>query len=133
MGYLHNSLFIIHDSMIIPMKTIDKKLRRRVRIKSKIKGTKDRPRLSVFRSNRYVYAQIIDDEDGKTIVGVSEKHLGEKIAGKKVDRAKALGILLAKKAIIKKVKKVVFDRRNYAYFGRVRQVALGAREGGLDF
>lgn len=115
------------------MEKTNKKLKKQTRAKSSIRGTKDRPRLSVFRSNRYIYAQIIDDEDGKTIVGVSEKHLGEKIIGTKVDRAKALGILLAKKAIIKKVKKVVFDRRNYAYFGRVKQVALGAREGGLDF
>ena len=115
------------------MKIRDRKLKRTIRVRSKIKGTKDRPRLSVFRSNRYIYAQIIDDKDGKTIVGVSEKHLGEKKAIAKVDKAKALGVLLAKKAIDKKVKKVVFDRRSYAYFGRVKLVAEGAREGGLKF
>lgn len=115
------------------MEKTSKKLKMQMRAKSSIRGTKDRPRLSVFRSNRYVYAQIIDDEDGKTIVGVSEKHLAEKIAKSKTDKAKALGMLLAKKAIAKKVKKVTFDRRNYAYFGRIRAVAQGAREGGLKF
>jgi len=115
------------------MKIRDKKLKRTIRVRSKIKGTKDRPRLSVFRSSRYIYAQIIDDEVGKTIVGVSEKHLGDKVPTTKVDKAKALGRLLAKKAIEKKVKKVVFDRRGYAYFGRVSAVADGAREGGLQF
>ena len=115
------------------MYKIDKKLKRTIRVRSKIKGTKNRPRLSVFRSNRYIYAQIINDEDGKTIVGVSEKHLGEKEVTTKVNKAKALGILLAKKAIDKKVKKVVFDRRSYAYSGRIKAVAESARMGGLKF
>jgi large subunit ribosomal protein L18 len=115
------------------MYKIDKKLKRTIRVRSKIKGTKDRPRLSVFRSNRYIYAQIIDDEVGKTIVGVSEKHLGDKVPTTKVDKAKALGLLLAKKAIEKKVKKVVFDRRSYAYSGRIKAVAESARMGGLKF
>jgi len=110
-----------------------KKLKRQIRARSKIKGAKERPRLSVFRSNRYIYAQIINDEDGKTIVGVSEKHLGEKETTTRVDKARALGILLAKKAIDKKVKKVVFDKKGYAYHGRVSAVARGAREGGLKF
>ena len=115
------------------MEKTNKKLKRKMRAKSSIRGTKDRPRLADFRSNRYIYAQVINDEDGKTIVGISEKHLAEKAKATKVERAKALGLLLAKKAIDKKVKKVVFDRRNYAYFGRVKEVALGAREGGLKF
>ena len=115
------------------MKTVDRKLKQQIRVRSKVKGTAIRPRLSVFRSNRYIYAQIINDEVGKTIVGVSEKHLGDKVPTTKVDKAKALGLLLAKKAIEKKVKKVVFDRRGYAYFGRVKLVADGAREGGLQF
>jgi len=115
------------------MKIRDKKLKRTIKVRSKIKGTKDRPRLSVFRSNRYIYAQIISDEDGKTIVGASEKHLGEKISTSKIEKAKALGMLLAKKAVDKKVKKVVFDKKGYAYHGRVSAVARGAREGGLEF
>ncbi len=108
------------------------KLRRQIRVRSKIRGTEKRPRLSVFRSNRFMYAQIINDEIGKTIVGVSEKHLKEKIAGKSV-RAKAVGVLLAKKAIDKKIKKVVFDRGSYSYHGRISEIAKGLREGGLEF
>ncbi len=115
------------------MKKSEEKLKRQRRVRAKIKGTKERPRLSVFRSNRYIYAQIINDEDGKTIVGVSEKHLGEKIANSKIEKARTLGMLLAKKAIDKKVKKVVFDRRDYAYHGRTTAIARGAREGGLEF
>lgn len=115
------------------MYKIDKKLKRTIRVRSKIKGTKDRPRLSVFRSNRYIYAQIINDEEGKTIVGVSEKHLDKKAVTGKIDKARTLGLLLAKKAIDKKIKKVVFDRRCYAYHGRVELVAEGARMGGLKF
>ena len=114
------------------MNKVDRKQKRQIRTRSKIKGTQDRPRLSVFRSNRFMYAQIINDKAQKTIVGVSEKHLKEKIVGKSA-RAKAVGVLLAKKAIEKKVKKVVFDRGSYAYHGRISEIAKGAREGGLDF
>jgi large subunit ribosomal protein L18 len=110
----------------------DKKIRRQVRVRSKIKGTEGRPRLSVFRSNRFMYAQIINDEMRKTIVGISEKHLKEKIVGRSA-RAKAIGVLLAKKATDKKIKKVVFDKGSYAYHGRVSELAKGAREGGLEF
>lgn len=110
-----------------------KQKRRQVRVRSKITGRKDRPRLSVFRSNRYIYLQLIDDEQGKTILGVSEKNLDNIKGMKKVERAKALGLFLAKKAMDKKIKKVVFDRGSYAYRGRVRLLADGAREGGLEF
>lgn len=115
------------------MKAINKELKRKMRVRSKIKGTKDRPRLSVFRSNRYIYAQLINDEIGKTIIGVSEKHLPQKVNSKKKELAKAVGAILAKQALEKKIKKVVFDRGRYAYQGRVRAVADGAREGGLEF
>ncbi|MBI2074399.1 MAG: 50S ribosomal protein L18 [Candidatus Levybacteria bacterium] len=110
----------------------DKKLRRQKSVRKKIKGTKVRPRLSVFRSNRLIYAQIIDDQKGETIIGVSEKGVG-KDAKQKKEQAYALGVLLAKKALDKKIKKVVFDRGSYAYHGRVEALALGAREGGLEF
>lgn len=111
------------------------KIRRQVRTRAKIKGTADRPRLSVFRSNRFAYAQLIDDETRKTIVGVSEKHLKENppAGGGKIAKAKAVGILLAEKAKTKKIKKAVFDRGSYPYHGRVSAVADGAREGGLEF
>lgn len=108
------------------------KIRRQIRTRAKIRGTGERPRLSVFKSNRFIYAQLINDTAGKTIVGVSEKHLKEKLTGKSA-RSKAVGILLAKKAIDKKIKKVVFDRGSYSYHGRISSIAKGAREGGLEF
>lgn len=114
------------------MNKIERKIKRQIRTRIKIKGTGIRPRLSVYRSNRFMYAQLIDDEARKTLVGVSEKHLKETIAGK-IARARALGVLLAKKAIDKKIKKVVFDRGSYSYHGRISGIAAGAREGGLEF
>lgn len=114
------------------MNKIARKIKRQIRTRSKIKGTADRPRLSVYKSNLYMYAQLIDDDAKKTIIGVSEKHLKEAPVGK-IAKAKAVGILLAKKAIEKKVKKVVFDRGSYSYHGRISGIAEGAREGGLEF
>lgn len=109
------------------------KLRRKNRARKKIRGTGVRPRLSVFRSNRFMYAQLINDEAGKTIVGISEKHLSGKTKLKKKELAKALGALLAKKAMENKIKKAVFDKGSYRYQGRVSALADGAREGGLEF
>ncbi|OGH17881.1 MAG: 50S ribosomal protein L18 [Candidatus Levybacteria bacterium RIFCSPHIGHO2_02_FULL_37_10] len=109
------------------------KIRRQIRTRAKIKGTGARPRLSVFKSNRFVYAQLINDEASETIVGVSEKHLKEEVIAGKIAKAKAVGILLAKKAKEKKVKKVVFDKGSYLYHGRISGIAQGAREGGLEF
>lgn len=112
------------------MKRIAK--RKKVKTVSKIKGSKERPRVSVFRSNMYLYAQIIDDTLGKTLVGVSEKVI--KSASKEgASSAKDLGLLLAKKALLKKIKKITFDRGRYAYHGRVKDLAEGLREGGLEF
>ena len=107
--------------------------RRKTRIRAKVKGTLVKPRLSVFRSNKYIYAQIIDDVKGQTLIGVSEARLTTKKKIKKSDRAKELGLLIAKKAATKKVKEIVFDRGSYRYHGRVKAVAEGAREGGLKF
>jgi len=115
------------------MNILEKKLRRKKRVREKIKGTNDRPRLSVFRSNSIMYAQIIDDGKKTTMLGVSEKNAENKITGTKTERAKSLGLLLAKKAIAKKIKTVIFDRGNYKYHGRVKALAEGAREGGLIF
>lgn len=109
------------------------KLRRKIRTRSKTKGTVQKPRLSVFRSNQYIYAQVIDDEKGKTIIGVSEKDLPKKEKVNKTVKAKELGAVLAKKAIAKKVQNVVFDKGSYAYHGRIKAFAEGAREGGLKF
>ena len=108
------------------------KSRRQARIRKQIRGTKDMPRLSVFRSNAYIYGQLIDDSIGETLVGLGEKHVKD-VEGTKVQKAKAIGIALAKLATEKKIKKVVFDRGNYKYHGRVKELAEGAREGGLVF
>ena len=111
----------------------DRKLRRQKRVRLKIRGTEERPRLSVFRSNKFTYAQLINDEKAITLVGVSEKNLDKKVDSKKSERAKAIGTILAEKAKAQKIKKVVFDRGSYAYRGRISSVADGAREGGLEF
>jgi large subunit ribosomal protein L18 len=115
------------------MNKIERKIKRQIRTRSKIRGTGERPRLSVYKSNRFMYAQLIDDSSRKTIVGVSEKELKELPPVGKIAKAKAVGILLAKKAMEKKIKKVVFDRGSYAYHGRIIGIAEGAREGGLEF
>lgn len=109
------------------------KLRRKKRIREKLQGTKDMPRLSVFRSNRYLYGQLINDDKSVTILGVSEKALGNVGKATKTDKAKKLGEFIAKKAIAEKIKKVVFDKGSNKYHGRVKAFAQGAREGGLAF
>lgn len=118
------------------LKIMKKKLvlkeKRKKRVRLKIRRQVDKLRLSVFRSNRYISAQIIDDQKGKTLVFASKKDLKEK-KGNKVDQAFALGKLLAEKAKKKKVREVVFDRSSFAYHGRVKALAEGAREGGLKF
>jgi len=104
--------------------------RRKKRVKSKIFGTEKRPRISVFRSNKSLFAQIIDDQKGETLVSVSEKEISDKKATKS-QRAKLLGELLAKKAAKKKIERVIFDRSSYKYHGRVKAFAEGAKEKGL--
>ena len=106
--------------------------KRKVRTRSKIRVVSNLLRLSVYRSNAAIYAQIIDDSTGKTLVSASEKNL-EKKEGTKSERAKLVGLSLAKLAQAKKITKVVFDRGSYAYHGRVMRLAEGAREGGLRF
>ena len=106
--------------------------KRQTRIRTKLRAVSDRPRLSVFRSNHFMYAQIIDDASGKTLLGVSEKSLEAK-TGTRVDRARALGARVAELAKEKKIATVVFDKGGYAYHGRVKALAEGAREGGLQF
>ena len=103
-----------------------KRTARRKRIRAKIFGTLERPRFSVFISNKYIYAQLIDDENGKTLVASS-------ILDKGVKSAHSLGTALAKKAVEKKIKKIVFDRGGYKFHGKILELAKGAREGGLIF
>lgn len=138
----------------------EKRYRRHKRVRSKVFGTAALPRLCVFRSNKYIYAQLIDDKKGHTILSSSDLELQKsrlrrgsggrakvksqkhapshpsKVrigAGSKVDIAKEVGKLIAKKALKKKIEKVVFDRGGYKYHGRVKALAEGAREGGLKF
>ncbi|HSW88954.1 MAG TPA: 50S ribosomal protein L18 [Candidatus Saccharimonadales bacterium] len=108
------------------------KVQRQRRVRGKIIGTTETPRLSVFRSNNHMYAQLIDDVSKKTLFGMSEKHLTKK-EGTKTTIAKLLGTEIAKKAVEKKITKVMFDRGSYRYHGRVKALAEGAREGGLQF
>ncbi len=109
----------------------NKKIRRKNRVRAKISGTADCPRLSVFRSNRGIYAQIINDEIGKTLISIGAGEIKKK--EKKTAISLGLGKLIAEKAIAKGIKKVVFDRNGYKYHGRVKALAEGAREGGLKF
>jgi len=101
------------------------------RVRTKIFGTKKRPRVSVFRSNRGMNVQLVDDDSRQTLVSVN--HILIKKYKNKTDQAHLLGLLLAKKATKKKIKKVVFDRGGYKYHGRVKALAQGARQGGLEF
>ena len=114
-----------------------KDIRRRkikYRVRKKIRGTQDKPRLTVFRSNKQIYAQIIDDTEGKTLVSASsmvKDFEGDK--SKKTELAKKVGQVLAERAKEAGVKEVIFDRNGYLYHGRVKSLAEGAREGGLNF
>jgi len=137
------------------LKKQQKRIRRHGRVRAKIKGTKDVPRFSVFRSNKHIYAQLIDDEKAVTLVAASDKILSPKfkvqspksqlktknlqkdkkeiIRTGKVAIAYEVGKLIAEKALKKNIKKVVFDKGGYKYHGRVKAVAEGARERGLKF
>ena len=110
---------------------------RRTRIKAsirkKVEGTADRPRMSVFRSNKEIYVQLIDDVAGKTLVSTSSSDKDFDAKGSKVDLATAVGKKAAEKAIAAGIAQVVFDRNGYLYHGRVKALAEGAREGGLKF
>jgi large subunit ribosomal protein L18 len=114
----------------------EKRERRKASIRKKVNGTAERPRLSVFRSSKHIYAQVIDDEAKKTIATAStldEALQGELTGLKKAERAKKIGAAIAKKLKDKGIDKVVFDRNGYIYHGRVMALADAAREAGLKF
>jgi large subunit ribosomal protein L18 len=122
-------------SLLEIMKTIKndkrrKRFRIKGRIRSQISGTSARPRLTVFRSNQNIYAQLIDDVAGITIVAASDEKTTK---GTKIERAKEVGAKIAELGKSKDVSKVVFDRNGFSYIGRVKTLADSAREGGLDF
>jgi large subunit ribosomal protein L18 len=106
------------------------RIRRHLRVRKKISGTPDRPRLSVYRSNRHIYAQLIDDLAGRTLVAASDREIAA--TGTKTERARAVGKLIAERARQAGIERAVFDRGGRLYHGRVAAVAEGAREEGLQ-
>ena len=118
------------------LKKQEKKIRRHKRVRAKVSGTADIPRLCIFRSNQHIYAQLIDDEKGVTILAEQDKEMKKADAGErkgKIAVAYAVGKFIAEKALEKKIKKIVFDRAGHKYHGRVKALAEGARDAGLVF
>lgn len=107
-----------------------KRVRRHQAIRKNLSGTSDRPRLSVFKSSQHIYAQIINDQENKTLIAESDLKI---TSGSKLEKAKKVGENLAKKASKKAIKKVVFDRGGFKFHGRMAALAEGARAGGLEF
>ncbi|MGQ9915985.1 MAG: 50S ribosomal protein L18 [Bryobacteraceae bacterium] len=117
-------------------RAIDKVARRQrihLRIRRKVKGTPERPRLAVFRSLKHIYAQIIDDRAGRTLVSASSNEKGATSSGGNLAGAREIGRLVAERALAKGITRVVFDRGGYLYHGRVKALAEAAREAGLEF
>ena len=113
--------------------TRSQRIKRHKRVRAKIAGTPERPRLNVFRSASNIYAQIIDDVTGKTLVAANSLEKDFACEGTKTDAAKQVGLMVAERAKAKGIEVVVFDRGGYVYHGRVKALAEGAREGGLQF
>jgi large subunit ribosomal protein L18 len=112
---------------------VQSRQRVKTRIRRKVHGTQERPRLAVFRSLKYIYAQVIDDASGKTLASASSKEEGSSAKGSNSAAAKAVGALIAKKAKDKGITRVVFDRGGYVYHGNIKALADAARENGLEF
>jgi large subunit ribosomal protein L18 len=115
------------------LSTSEARARRHRRVRGKVSGTAERPRLVVFRSNRGIDAQLVDDATGRTLTGVSWLQLKKSFKGSKTEQAAEVGKQLAEKAKEAGIEEVVFDRAGYLYHGRVKALAEGAREGGLRF
>lgn len=108
------------------------RIRRKKRIRGKMTGTPERPRLSVFRSAKHIYAQVVDDRDGRTLCSAST--VASKVSGvRKTDAAKQIGESVAKACLDKGIQSVIFDRNGFLYHGRIKALATGAREAGLQF
>ncbi len=120
-------------SVYIIKSSADRRRRRQLRVRKKVRGTAERPRLVVFRSSKHIYAQLVDDDRGVALLGGSDRSDGIGTDGKgKTGKSFNLGRLVAEKAKGKGITKVVFDRAGYRYHGRVKAVADGARKGGLE-
>ena len=114
----------------------DPRKKRRVRIRKKIRGMQERPRMSVFRSNKHIYVQIVDDTSGRVLAcasSLSDEFRGKAVQGAGIEGAKIVGAMIAEKAMAKDIGQVVFDRGGYLYHGRVKALAEVAREKGLKF
>ncbi|MCF6465278.1 50S ribosomal protein L18 [Clostridium sp. Cult2] len=122
--------------MLKKFKRNEMRKKRHIRVRQKVYGTPERPRLNIYRSNNHIYAQIIDDVDGHTLVSAStlDKELEEKLSSThNKEAAKLVGELVGKRALGKGINEVVFDRAGYIYHGRIKELAEGAREAGLKF
>ena len=112
---------------------VEKRIRIKRRVRGKISGSSELPRLSVYKSNKEIYAQLINDIDGKTLVSASSRDKGVDATGTKTEVSAAVGKAIAAKAIAAGIENIVFDRNGFVYHGRVKALADGAREGGLKF
>lgn len=112
---------------------LEKRIRIKRRVRGKISGSSELPRLSVYKSNKEIYAQLINDKDGKTLVSASSREKGVDAKGTKTEVSAAVGKAIAAKAIAAGIENIVFDRNGFVYHGRVKALADGAREGGLKF
>ena len=112
---------------------LEKRIRIKRRVRGKISGSSELPRLSVYKSNKEIYAQLIDDKNGKTLVAASSREKGVDANGTKIEVSAAVGKAIAAKAVAAGIESIVFDRNGFVYHGRVKALADGAREGGLKF
>ncbi|KQR95556.1 MULTISPECIES: 50S ribosomal protein L18 [Chryseobacterium] len=112
---------------------LEKRIRIKRRVRGKISGSSELPRLSVYKSNKEIYAQLIDDKDGKTLASASSREKGVDANGTKSEVSAAVGKAIAAKALAAGIENIVFDRNGFVYHGRVKALADGAREGGLKF
>lgn len=110
---------------------VNGRLKKKLRIRKKVTGTAERPRLCIYKSAKHIYASLVDDTASKTLMSFSSLNVKDELNG--VDMAKKVGIEIAKKAVSGKISSVVFDRNGFIYHGRVKSLADGAREGGLNF
>ena len=112
---------------------VEKRIRIKRRVRGKISGSAELPRLSVFKSNKEIYAQLVDDKEGNTLVSASSREKGVDAKGTKTEVSEAVGKAIAAKALAAGIENVVFDRNGFVYHGRVKALADGAREAGLKF
>ena len=124
---------LLLNKIVMALSKAKKRAKIKTRVRGKVSGTPEKPRLSVFRSNKQIYAQIIDDVQGKTLTEASSLKMSEAQSVAKIEQAGMVGKAIAEKALAAGITNVVFDRNGYLYHGRIKQLAESAREGGLKF